>query len=248
MSEQKNKKAFYFTPVGTVGKFASLDKPDMGTEQYPKPRGEWKVSLAIPSGKAQKLIDLIVAASERNYNHFTNEVYPVKAAQAKKAGKKPPKKLEEAQYPFFEDDEGNVIFSFKSHASWTDRDTKEVKKNELRVYDAEGKRIFDVPRVNQGSDGRAEFSLLPYQSEVAGCGIKLQLSKFQLLRLQVWAGNDSFGADLDDDYEQGEDSFKADSFGGDPTAYGTDGDPGYDPTSREAQGGSDDDDDGQDDF
>lgn len=213
MSEQKNKKAYHFTPVGVVGKFASLDKPDMGTEKYPKPRGEWKVSLAIPSQKAQKLIDMIVKASERNYEQFINEVYPAKLAAAKKAGKKPPKKLEEAQYPFFEDDEGNVIFSFKSHATYTDRNTQEVKKNDVRVYDAQGKRIFDVPRVNQGSDGRVEFSLLPYQSEVAGCGIKLQLNKFQLLRLQVWAGGDSFGAEMDEDYELADDAYKADGFG-----------------------------------
>ncbi len=227
MSDKNNAKKLYTTPVGTVGAYPYLQKPDTGNEQFPKPRGEWSCKLAIPSDKAQKVINLIEKASGANYKNYLEVGYPKAVAEAKKAGKRPPKQLEERDYPFYEDDEGNVVFTFKGHASWIDKaNGNEKKEITLRVYDSAGKRIENVPAINRNSEGRVEFSILPYQSAVAGVGVKLQLSKFQLLKLVEYSagGNDTFGSDLDEEYEGGYTAPPADEFNAGSDAYDADAD------------------------
>lgn len=207
-------KKFYFTPVGTVGQYPYIQKPDFGTEKFPKPRGQYLIRLVVPSADAQKLVDMLNKQQEVHYTKYEENIFPAKQADAKKAGKRPPKKLDECQMPFYEDDDGNVVFTFKMHASYVDRKTNETKDLTLKVYDSKGARIFDVPAVARGSEGRVEFSVTEFVSEVAGVGLSLQLSKFQLLKLKEWTagGDDTFGGDdLGDEYEGG---YKADTFGG----------------------------------
>lgn len=211
----KPQKKMYTTPVGVVGAYPYLQRPDKGNEKFPKPRGEWSCKLLIPSAQAQKVVDLIVKASEANYQNYLENIHPKRLAEAKAKGKRPPKQLDEAQYPFYEDDQGNVVFTFKSHASYQDK-SGETKEITLRVYDCQGKRIQVVPNICNGSEGRVEFSLVPYVSEVANVGIKLQLEKFQLLKLKEWTGNDTFGGGAVEGYEDG---FKADEFGGEGTGF-----------------------------
>ena len=214
MSDNKRPaKKVYTTPVGVVGPYPYLQKPDKGNEQFPKPRGEWSCKLAIPEAKAQKLINLLEAASESNFKRYTEVEYPKQVAEAKAKGKKPPKKFTESNDFFYEDGEGNCVFTFKGHASWEDKKSGETKSIDLRVYDSKGARIMEVPRINKDSEGRVEFSIVMYNSAVAGVGIKLQISKFQLLKLVEFSGggNDNFGHDLDDDYEGG---YEADQMAG----------------------------------
>lgn len=206
-------KKFYMTPVGEVGSYPYIHKPDYGTEQFPKPRGQYLIRLRVPNDKAQGLVDMLTKQADALYEHYESEVYPQKLAAAKQAGKRPPKKLDQCPLPFYETDDGRVEFTFKSHASYTDKTTNEVKPLTLRVYDSKGKRIFDVPAVNRGSEGRVEFSVTEFVSEVAGVGVSLQLSKFQLLLLKEWGGDDTFGGeDLSEQY--GDSGFVADQFGG----------------------------------
>lgn len=227
MAEQKqNTKKFYTTPVGVVGAYPYLQRPDTGNESFPKPRGEWSCKLAIPNAKAQKIVDLLTKASEANFRKYIEVEYPKMVAEAKSKGKRPPKKFAEYNDCWFEDGEGNTVFTFKGHASFTDKKTNEVKPIDLRVYDSAGNRIEKVPAINRNSEGRVEFSLVPYISAVAGVGIKLQISKFQLLKLVEFSGggNDTFGTDLDDDYEGGYVAPAKDEFGGSEDDYESDAD------------------------
>lgn len=176
-------KKFYTTPVGTVQPYAYIQRPDT---EY-NDRGEYRIKLAIPSDKAQKVIDLIEKTHEANMEKVR--------AEAKKKGKRAPK---ECDMPFYEDDNGNVIFTFKMYGSFDDNGTR--KELTLRVYDSAGKRIENVPNISGGSEGRVEFSLFAFASAAVGCGVKLQLSKFQLLKLVEYkaGGNDTFGGDDDE--------------------------------------------------
>lgn len=223
-------KKFFMTPVGEVGSYPYIQKPDYGTEKFPKPRGQYLVRLRIPSEKAQGLVDMLTKQADALYERYENEEFPQKLAAAKQDGKRPPKKLDQCQLPFFETDDGHVEFTFKSHASYKDVKTKETKPLTLRVYDSKGKRIFDVPAVNRGSEGRVEFSVTEFISEVAGVGVSLQLSKFQLLVLKEWSGDDTFGGeDLSGEY--GDSGFVADQFGSgasEPSYEGCDGEPSGD--------------------
>lgn len=207
-------KKLFTTVAGTVGQYPYLHRADYGTDDFPKPRGEWSCKLAIPSAKAQKMINMLESTAEAHYDNYLKNVLPKQQSDAKARGKKPPKKLEARDLPFYEDDYGNVVFQFKGHASWEkDGETKDIT---LRVYDSAGKRIETVPNIGMGSEGRVEFSIIPYVSAVAGVGLKLQLSKFQLLTLKEWSagGNDTFGSsDEDDDWAgEGYKAPKADTF------------------------------------
>lgn len=223
-------KKFFMTPVGEVGSYPYIQKPDYGTEKFPKPRGQYLIRLRVPSEKAQGLVDMLTKQADALYERYENEEFPQKLAAAKQAGKRPPKKLDQCQLPFFETDGGHVEFTFKSHASYKDVKTNEIKPLTLRVYDSKGKRIFDVPAVNRGSEGRVEFSVTEFISEVAGVGVSLQLSKFQLLVLKEWSGDDTFGGeDLSGEY--GDSGFVADQFGSgasEPSYEGGDGEPSGD--------------------
>lgn len=203
-------KKFYVTPVGVVQPYAYIQRPDTEFND----RGEYRIKLAVPSEQAQKLIDLITKT------HETNMAKVKKEAAAKK--KRPPK---ECDMPFYEDEEGNVIFTFKMYGSYDDNGTR--KELSLRVYDAKGNRIKDVPNISGGSEGRVEFSLFAFASAAVGCGVKLQLSKFKLLKLVEYkGGNDSFGGDDDADYEGGyvHQAAPKDEFGGDEGDYESDSD------------------------
>lgn len=176
-------KKFITTPLGTVQPYAYIQRPDT---EY-NDRGEYRIKLAIPSDKAQKLIDQITAAHEANVESLKN-------------GRFKGKRLKEGDMPFYEED-GEVIFTFKMYGSFKDKESGEMKGLTLRVYDAAGKRIFDVPNISGGSVGKVEFSMFPYPpSGAVGASVKLQLSKFQLKTLVEYkaGGNDTFGEDDDD--------------------------------------------------
>ncbi|MGL5707787.1 MAG: hypothetical protein ACRDDF_05925 [Aeromonas sp.] len=214
MSEQKRApRKTYTTPIGVVGAYPYLQRPDKGNEQFPKPRGEWSCKLAIPEAKAAKLIALLTAASEANFKRYEEVEFPKLVADAKAKGKKPPKKVSEYNEFFYDDGEGNCVFTFKGHASYECKKEQCMKDIVLRVYDSKGARIMDVPRINKESEGRVDFSIIQYVSAVAGVGIKLQLNKFQLFKLVEFSGggNDTFGSELDEEYEGG---FEADQMAG----------------------------------
>lgn len=184
-----SEKKFITTTIGTVQPYAYIQRPDT---EY-NDRGEYRIRLALPSTKAQKFIDMIVATHEANMEKQKDE--------AKKKGKRAPK---ECDLPFYENDKGEVIFTFKMYGSFE----KEGKREELtlRVYDSQGKRIVDVPNISGGSMGRVEFSMFAFTSAAVGCGVKLQLAKFQLLKLVEYTGggNDTFGSgNEDEDFEGG---------------------------------------------
>ena len=232
MSDAKRPaKKTYTTPVGTVGPYPYLQRPDKGNADFPKPRGEWSCKLAIPEAKAQKLIDLLTAASESNFKRYEEVGFPKQVAEARAKGKKPPKKFTEYNDFFYEDGNGNCVFTFKSHASYECKKEGCMKDITLRVYDSKGARIMEVPKINNGSDGRVDFSIIQYDSAVAGVGIKLQMNKFQLLKLVEYSGggNDTFGSDLDEEYEGG---FEADQM---PAGGGFDDTPEYHESTPSAE-------------
>lgn len=181
-------KKFITTKIGTVGAYPWIQKPDTKFND----RGEYRIKFIL---SAQKAAPIIAAIDEEHAKNMAK-------LKAKFAGKR----IKEGDMPYFEDDNGNFVFTFKSYASYKDKDSGEMKTLTLRVYDSKGGRIMDVPAISEGSEGRVEFSMFAYApSGAVGASVKLQLCKFQLLKLVEWQGNnDTFGSDDDEeDYEGG---------------------------------------------
>ena len=93
--------------------------------------------------------------------------------------------------PYFDNGDGTVTFKFKGYASFIDKKTQESKPIVLKVVDAQGKRIDNVPAISGGSELKVRFSLFPYSwSQVAGASVKLQIDSVMLLKLVEFGGGD----------------------------------------------------------
>lgn len=184
------KKVMIVTPLGVAAPYASLQKPDYGNDQFPQPRGEYKVNLIVPMAAAAPLIKRLTKIADDAYaemlqDHKDN---PPKTQPGKK-----PVQPRQGDMPWFEDGEGNVVFKFKCYASYEkDGETKPIN---IKVADARGKKIEVVPNISGGSELKVRFSVFPYKwNPTVGASIKLQLDGVMLVKLV------EFGSQGDDDW------------------------------------------------
>ncbi len=192
-----NSKEFFFTPKGTLEPYPYIHKPDYGNDNFKQPRGVYKAMLTVPSAQAQPIIDRIVALHEQDY-----------AARLKDHEKNPPPvqrgKKALAPYqgdlPFIENDDGTVTFKFSGYASYEKEG--ELIPIRLKVVDAKGKRIENVPNISGGSEVKIRFSMFAYGwSNVAGASVKLQLDSVMLIKLvEYQAGGDDWSGEEEEGY------------------------------------------------
>lgn len=196
----KFKKEIFFTPIGVVEPYAYLAKPDYGRDTFANERGKYKLNLTMPSALAQPHIDRIVAIHEADYEARCAEFEEKRPELTKKLARG--KKLVEphtGDLPFFENDDGTVTFKFVSWASY-EKDGEMIPLT-LKVVDAKGKPIKDVPNISGGSEGKARFSIVPYGwNPTVGCSVKLQLEGFMLTKLVEFGGSgDEWGGQEEED-------------------------------------------------
>jgi hypothetical protein len=197
------KKDHHFTPRGIAEPNCAIQKPDYGNTDkgFGNPRGEYKVNLTIQPREAQPLIDKIVKAHEANYaalvRQFEKDEPSLRAKLQKGKELLDPY---EGDMPFFENDDGTVTFKIKGYASFIDSKTQESKPIVLKVVDAKGKRIENVPPISGGSELKVRFSLFPYGwSNMAGASVKLQIDSVMLINLVESAsddGDDGWGSEV----------------------------------------------------
>lgn len=184
------KKVFLFSPKGIAEPYCSIQKPDYGNPEkgFGNPRGEYKVNLTVPMELAGPLMDKIDAAHKANYTALL--AAHKKNPPVVQRGKKPLDPYE-GEMPYFDNGDGTVTFKFKGYASFIDKKTQESKPIVLKVVDAQGKRIDNVPAISGGSELKVRFSLFPYSwSQVAGASVKLQIDSVMLLKLVEFGGGD----------------------------------------------------------
>jgi len=200
------RKEILTTPKGIAEPYCSIQKPDYGNPEkgFGNPRGEWKVNLTVPSKDAQPLIDKIVATHEANYKALVAEFR--KNPPTPQRGKKVLEPYE-GDLPFFENEDGTVTFKIKGYASYIDKTSQESKPLPLKVVDAKGKRIDNVPAISGGSELKVKFSLFPYGwTNVAGASVKLQIDSVMLITLKEYAGDDNWGDEAEEGGYSADDS------------------------------------------
>lgn len=207
MSNTRPKKEFLFTPVGTVEPYAYIAKPDYGQGSFASERGKYKINLTISSDKAQPLIDKIVKLHEADYAKRLAE-HKKNPPQVQR-GKKPLLPYQ-GDLPFIENDDGTVTFKFAGWASY-EKDGEMIPMV-LKVADAKGKPIKEVPNISGGSEGKVRFTIVPYGwNATVGASVKLQLEGFMLTKLVEYAGGgDDWGGQEEDGYVASEGSSKRD--------------------------------------
>lgn len=194
MSSARPKKEILFTGIGVVEPYAYLAKPDYGQGSFASERGKYKLNLTLPSKLAQPIIDKIIAIHEAHFEARKAE-FEEKREELQKKLPRGKKLLEpyEGDLPFFENDDGTVTFKFASWASY-EKDGEMIPMV-LKVADAKGKPIKDVPNISGGSEGKARFSIVPYTwNATVGAAVKLQLEGFMLTKLvEFGGGGDEWG-------------------------------------------------------
>ncbi|WCD55428.1 single-stranded DNA-binding protein [Pseudomonas phage phi 21A] len=198
------KKVLFTTPLGIAAPYASLQKPDFGSADFPQPRGEYKVNLIVPKKDAAPLIAKLTKIADDSYAEMVaeHEANPPKVAPGKR-----PVPVRQGDMPWFEDGEGNVVFKFKCYASYEkDGEKREIN---LKVADSRGKKMDVVPNISGGSELKVRFSVFPYKWNTAvGASIKLQLDGVMLVKLVEFGGGDDDWGDevVEGGYEADENS------------------------------------------
>ena len=209
------RKVLFTTPLGIAAPYASLQKPDFGSADFPQPRGEYKVNLIVPMEQAAPLIKKLQKIADDSYAEMVadHEANPPKVAPGKR-----PVPVRQGDMPWFEDGNGNVVFKFKCYASYEkDGEKREIN---LKVADSRGKKIEVVPNISGGSELKVRFSVFPYKWNTAvGASIKLQLDGVMLVKLVEFGGGDD---DWGDEVVEG--GFEDDSYDRDGFDQGSDGD------------------------
>lgn len=144
-----SKKNTFVTPKGTAA-YPWLTKADTKFSA----EGVYKTSLVLDTSAAKGFQEAIKAA-------FVDEFGQSKLAKA--------------HLPWKEDDNGNVIFSFKS-------------KMKPRLFDSKGKAITNDPAVSGGSIIKVSGAFGPYNKGV-NMGVALYLNAVQIIELVEYSSS-----------------------------------------------------------
>lgn len=220
MANSKPKLFSTTTPRG-VFRYPALTKPDFGTDEFPKPDGEYKVTLILSQEEAEPLIAQLQPLYDAAIEAGKEEFKGLKVEARKKL-----KQITEQ--PFFseeydketEEPTGNLLFNFKMKASGVRKDKTKWSRKPA-IFDAKGKPLLKVPDIWGGTEGKVSFEVSPYFIPgTALTGIKLQLNAVQVLELRSGSQRDAsqYGFGAEDGYEAGDASE-----GDDDSSAGEDG-------------------------
>ncbi len=207
-------------------RYVKIDKPDYGTDEYPKPDGEYSIqqilTLDDPAtqaflAKLQPLHAEAVARAEEKFKQLKIDV-------RKKLGSVKVNDLFTTVYdPDTEEPTGEIVFKFARPASYKEKDkrTGEETKKQGRppvLFDAKGQPIKKPMQIWGGSVGRINFAVgidrdtgdPGYFIQGTGAaGLKLRLNAVQIIEL-VQGGDRSasgYGFGTEEGYEHGADGF-----------------------------------------
>ena len=227
-----------FTSPRGVFAYPSLDKPDFGNKEFPKPNGAYKVNLRLPEDVAEAWVESKLKAVIQRARDEAEAAF----AKLPKATRMKLKELTwndvyTVEYDKeTEDATGFVIFKVDMTASGV-REDKTKWSQKPTVFDSQGKRMDKVPAIWSGSEGKVSVEAAPYFIPGTGTGgVKLRLKAIQLLKLVSGSSKDAseygFGQEDDGfnaaDYvppEAADSADDADASYGNADAEGAAGDP-----------------------
>lgn len=222
MATDKKPKIFQgTTPAGTF-QFPALSKPDYGNEKFPKPAGEYKVSLVLTEDEAQPLIDKLTKEYEKAIEAAEEEFEKLPIGSRKKLKEVTRNDLFSTEYDKdTEEPTGNLIFKFKMTASGKNK-KGDAWTRKPSVFDAKGTVLKNVPNIWGGTIGKVSFQASPYFIPGTGAaGLSLRLQAVQVIDL-VSEGSrsaSSFGFGAEAGYEASSDEeFPEDTAAGTPAA------------------------------
>lgn len=233
MATNKKTNPQFISPRG-VFVYPALNKPDYGTKDYPKPDGEFKVTLRVPSEVAEAWREgALKALIARARDEAEQEFAKLPVATRKKLRELTWNEVGTDEYDkTTEEPTGFVLFKFSMKASGIRKADNKPWSRKPQIFDARGRALAKPPEIWGGSEGYVSFEASPYFIPGTGAaGVSLRLNAVQLVRLVQGGQRDAaaFGFAAQDD------GFDSSEYEGDDAAFGggesgaAEGDPSGDP-------------------
>lgn len=214
----KPKRNRYTSPKGEA-LFASVVNVDYGTEQYPNPKGGYKLTLALESAAADKLRGMLVEEIDMARNIAEDKFRELKPATRKKLGNMTFNELGVEEYDKDDQPTGRILFRFKTSAFYEKRDGTKMQRK-VPLFDSMMQPVLLKEEPGNGSLVRVAFTCAPYFVEGQGAGgLSLYLDAVQIIKLNLFGGRSA------SDYGFGEEDvdggFNAADVKGDEAAQAT---------------------------
>lgn len=191
---KKQKRPLYTTPKGPL-RFPKIAEPGYGSEEYPKPNGEYATEIVYKASSAEaKALIKTLTPHYKEMQAWAQEEYKKLPVGTRKANEK--KGITGPTFnPLYkeiydketEEPTGEISFKFQADASG---EYKKGPKAGQRwtfkpiVYDAHKNRIHNVPDIWGGTIARVAFEVSPYFiAGTAAAGLKLRLVGVQVIDL-----------------------------------------------------------------
>lgn len=183
----KPKRNRYTSPKGEA-LFASVVNVDYGTEQYPNPKGGYKLTLALESAAADKLRGMLVEEIDMARNIAEDKFRELKPATRKKLGNMTFNELGVEEYDKDDQPTGRILFRFKTSAFYEKRDGTKMQRK-VPLFDSMMQPVLLKEEPGNGSLVRVAFTCAPYFVEGQGAGgLSLYLDAVQIIKLNLFDG------------------------------------------------------------
>lgn len=183
----KPKRNRYTSPKGE-SLFASVVDVDYGTEQYPNPKGGYKLTLALESAAADKLRATLADEIEAARDMAEEKFQELKPATRKKLGSMTFNELGAEEYDKDDQPTGRILFRFKTSAFYEKRDGTKMQRK-VPLFDSMMQSVVLKEDLGNGSVVRVAFTCAPYFVEGQGTGgLSLYLDAVQIIKLNQFGG------------------------------------------------------------
>lgn len=172
----------------------TLIKPDTKFDED----GVYKTKLKANGPQAEAFRELIEKVQQEELER------QIQDAEAKKKGSG--KRVKLADLPLEEDEDGNLIFNFKSKAKFKDQKTGQMVDRKVALFDAKGKGLTHDVKLGTGTVARVSCFVAPFYTALLGAGVTLRIRAVKILKLKEYSASgsaDQFGfGDDEGDFEQ----------------------------------------------
>lgn len=229
MAEKRQKNPEFTSPRG-VFVYPKLNEPDYGTTEFPKPDGEYSVTLRLSHDEAEPLLKKLKPHLDAAYEAGREAFAKLPVGTRKKLKDITENDLFKVEYDReTEEETGYLLFKFTMKASGKTKTGREWSRSPA-IFDAKGKRMDKVPPIWGGTVGKVAFEARPYFIVGSGAaGLKLSLNAVQIIDLVSGGGRtaDGYGFGEEDGYEydeqdaatEDESGFKDETSGGDEDEF-----------------------------
>jgi len=185
----KNKLPELTSPIGTFV-YPKLSEPDYGTDQYPKPDGEFavKLRLDLSDDATQAFIRELTPHHEKAIEEAKDRFKELPVATRKKLKEISINELYNTVYdPDTEEPTGEIEFKIATKFSGEYKDGKragERWERKLAIFDNFGRPYQEKVQIGGGTKGRLRAAVMPYFVPANGmAGVSLKLQAVQIVDL-----------------------------------------------------------------